>query len=64
MPDADAGCCGAGSSDHAQCMLLAVESVAVHALRLQRPDHALDQAVLLWAMRRDEPLVQAVAAHL
>jgi hypothetical protein len=35
-------------------VLDAVEALAVNALLLQRPDHALDYAVLLLAMRRDE----------
>jgi hypothetical protein len=34
----------------------------MNALLLQRPDHALDHAVLLGAMRRDELLPKAIAA--
>ncbi len=48
-------------ADHAHRVLLAFEAMTVHALLLQRPDHALDQAVLLRAVRRDELLAQAVA---
>lgn len=44
-------------------MLLAPEAVPRHALLLDRADHALDQAVLLRTVRRDELLVEAVAAH-
>src|ERR1044072_4810646 len=50
-------------ADHAHRVLLALEAVAMHALLLDRPDHALDQAVLLRAVRRDELLLQAVAAY-
>lgn len=40
----------------------AVEALAVDALILQRPDEALDNAILLRAVRRDELLLQPVAA--
>ena len=33
----------------------------MHALVLQRADHPLDHAVLLWAVGRDERLLQAMA---
>lgn len=46
-------------ADHAHRVLLAFEAVAVHVLLLQRPYHALDQAVLLRAVRRDELLAHA-----
>jgi hypothetical protein len=45
-------------------MLQGLEPIPVHALLLQGPDHALDHAVLLWAVRRDEFLLDAIAAHL
>lgn len=51
------------AADHAHGVLLGFEAVAVHALLLQRPDHALHHAVLLRAVRGDELLLQAVAAH-
>lgn len=43
-------------------MLDALEAVAVNALLLERPDDALDHAVLLGTVRRDELLFQAVAS--
>nr|WP_232520667.1 AAA family ATPase [Rhodobacter sp. CZR27] len=49
-------------ADGACRVLEAVEALAVNALLLQGPDHALDHAVLLRAMRGDELLLQAVAA--
>ncbi len=51
-------------SDCAGCMLDAVEALAVNALLFQRPDHALDYAVLFRAVRRDKFPLQAVAADL
>ena len=42
-------------------MLQGLEPVPMHALLLERADHALDQTVLLWTMRRDELLAQPVA---
>lgn len=42
-------------------MLDALEAVAMNALPFQRPDHALDHAVLLRAVRGDELLLQPVA---
>ncbi|WP_435166963.1 hypothetical protein [Falsirhodobacter sp. 1013] len=44
-------------------MLDALEAVSVNALLLQRPDDALDHAVLLRAVRGDELLAEAVAAN-
>ena len=45
--------------DHAAGVLQGIEPVAVHALIFDRSDHALDHAVLLWAVRGDEFLLQA-----
>ncbi len=44
-------------------MLDAFVGVAKRSLLLGRPDEALDHAVLLRAVRRDELLAQAVAPH-
>ena len=44
-------------------MLPGFEAMPVQALFFQRADHALHQAVLLRAVRRDELLLQAVAAY-
>lgn len=44
-------------------VLDAFEAVAVNALLLERTDQALDHAVLLRAVRGDELLAKAVAAH-
>ena len=49
-------------TDGACRVLDAVEALAVDALLLQRPDHAFDRAVLLWAVRGDELLLQPVAS--
>ncbi len=49
-------------SDDPRSMLDALEAVAVNALLLERPDDALDHAVLLGAVRRDELLLQAVTS--
>lgn len=49
-------------ADGACCALRAVEAPAMDALFLQRSDSALDHAVLLGAMRRDELLAQSIAA--
>src|SRR6056297_327219 len=43
-------------------MLLGLEAVTMHTLLLQCPDHTLDQAVLLRAVRRDELLLQAIVS--
>lgn len=48
-------------ADGAGSVLDALEAMAVNALLFQRPDDALDHAVLLWAMRSDELLPEAVA---
>ena len=50
-------------ADGACCVLDAVEALAMDALLLQCPDHALDHAVLLWAVWGDELLLQPVAAN-
>ena len=44
--------------DGAGRVLNAVEALAMDALLFERPDHALDHAVLLRAVRRDELLTQ------
>lgn len=49
-------------ADGARCMLDAVEALAMDALLLQRPDHTLDHAILLWAVWGDELLLQPIAA--
>ncbi len=49
-------------TDDAHRVLDAFESVAMHALRLQRPNEALDHAVLLRSVRGDELLLQPVVA--
>ncbi len=48
-------------TDDAHRMRLAFEAMPVDALFLQRPDNALDQSVLLRAMRCDELLLQPIA---
>lgn len=47
--------------NHPAGMLQGFESVTMHALLLERADHALDHPVLLRAVGRDELLLQAVA---
>ena len=49
-------------TDGARRVLDAVEALAMDALLFECPDDALDHAVLLRAIRRDEPLLQAVAS--
>ena len=49
-------------TDDAVCVLDAFEAVPVNALLLERPDNALDHAVLLRTMRGDGLLFQAIAA--
>lgn len=44
-------------------MWQAVEALAMHALLFHRSDHTLDHAILLWAMRGDELLLQPVAPN-
>lgn len=48
---------------HTHGMLQTLEPVPVHTLLLQSPGHALDHAVLLRAVGRDESLLQTVAAY-
>jgi len=50
-------------ADDAAGMLDRLEAVPMHALFLERADHPFDHAVLLRAVRRNELLAQAVAAH-
>lgn len=49
-------------ADRAGSVLDAFEAVSMQALLFQRLDDTLDHTVLLWAMRGDELLAQAVAA--
>ena len=49
-------------TDDAHCVLDGLETVAMDALLLQRPDEALDHPVLLGTVWGDELLLQAVAA--
>lgn len=49
-------------TDDACGVLDAFEAMPVSALLFQRPDHALDHAILLRAVRGDELLLQAIAA--
>ena len=51
------------AADSACGVRYAIEALATDALPCQGPDHTLDQAVLLRAVRRDELLPQAVAFH-
>jgi hypothetical protein len=44
-------------------MLQGFEAAPVYALLLERSNHALDHAVLLRAVRRDDLLAQSVTAH-
>ena len=48
--------------DCAGSVLYAVEALAMNALLLQGSDDALDHAILLRAVRRDELLLEAIAA--
>src|SRR5690606_7990603 len=50
-------------TDHTQGVHLALEAMPMHTLLLQCSDHTLHHSVLLWAMRRNEFLLQAVAAY-
>ncbi len=47
-------------ADHAADVLLGLEPMAVDALLLEDPDQPLNQDVLLWTVRRDELLLQAI----
>ena len=49
-------------TDDAHRVLDGLETVAMDALLLQRPDEALDHAVLLGTVWGDELLLQAVAS--
>src|SRR5690606_5460951 len=63
-PGEDAGGCKTVSNaDHAAGMLQGFEAVPMGTLLFKRPDDPFHHAVLLWAMRRDELLAQAVAAN-
>ena len=44
-------------------MLLSFKAMTMHALLFQRLDDPFNHAVLLWAVRRDELLLEAVTAH-
>ena len=48
--------------DEATGMLQRFKAVPMHALLLERANYAFDQAVLLWAVRRDELLAQPIAS--
>ena len=50
-------------SDDTRGVLLGFEAMTMHALLFQRPDDALDHAVLLWTMRRDELLPETITTH-
>ncbi len=50
-------------TDGSHRMRLAFEAMSMNALLLERPDKALDQSVLLRAMRCDELLLQPIAAN-
>ena len=47
--------------NHSAGVLQGFKPVAMNALVLERADHALNHAILLRAVRRDELLLQAVA---
>ena len=49
--------------DDTRGVLLSFEAMTMHALLFQRSDNALDHAVLLWAVRRDELLPKTVTTH-
>jgi len=50
-------------SDDARGVLLSFKAMTMDALLFQSTDNALDHAVLLWAVRGDELLLEAVTAH-
>ena len=50
-------------ADHSAGVLQSFEAVPMCALLLDRPDDALNHAVLLRAVRRNELLTQAVTLH-
>lgn len=62
-PGAGSGGCRTGSGPNLHGMLLGLEAVTVNAPLFQGPDDSLDHPVLLWAIRRDELLLQTVAAY-
>lgn len=49
-------------ADHRLGLVQRFESMSMHALLLERADHALDRPVLLGAVRSDELLAQPVAS--
>ena len=51
-----------GNDSRSPCCL-AFEAMPVDTLFLERPDDALDQSILLRAMRRDELLLQPIAPN-
>jgi len=51
-------------TDHPAGMLQCFKPLPMDALLFQRPDHSLDHAVLLRAMRRDELLFKPIASDL
>ena len=50
-------------SDDTRGVLLGFKAMTMYALLFQRSDHALDHAVLLGAVRRNELPSKPVAAH-
>ena len=50
-------------TDDTACVLQGLKAMTMRALLLERTDDPLGHAVLLWAMRRDELLAQAIAAY-
>lgn len=49
-------------ADGARRVLDALEAMAVNALFFECADHVLEHTMLLWAMRGDKVLFQAIAA--
>lgn len=49
--------------DDSRGVLLGLAAMTMHALLFQLPDNAVDHAVLLRAMRRDELLPKSITAH-
>ncbi len=50
-------------SDDTRGVLLGFKAMTMYALLFQRSDHALDHAVLLGAVRRNELLPETITAH-
>ncbi len=50
-------------SNHPQSVNLALKALSMRALLLQGPYNAFEHPVLLWAVRGDELLLQAVAVY-